>query len=233
MTTPNALPEMTFRSAGEVEVQAEVRGPGGSHKHGRKHHAMAGESLEVTVHRISADGVGESIGSIVITGMHRAFIAGADISEFGAAATEGAGLHEVLRMMEASQKPIVAAINHTAFGGGLEVALNCHARIVSDDKRTVLGLPEVQLGLLPGGTGTQLLPRLVGLPKALDMMLTGKRIYARPALKRPALLSASQSNHALFMPPTLKIATSGVNMNWSIFHRTKPGQAKGPCGVFK
>jgi 3-hydroxyacyl-CoA dehydrogenase len=114
--------------------------------------------------------------AIVLTGAGRAFIAGADISEFGAAASEGPGLHEVLGLMEGSQKPIVAALNGTAFGGGLEVALCCDYRVAAP--AAPVGLPEVKLGLLPGAGGTQRLPRLIGAEQALKFILSGEPIPA-------------------------------------------------------
>ncbi|MBO6566779.1 MAG: enoyl-CoA hydratase/isomerase family protein, partial [Pseudomonadales bacterium] len=89
----------------------------------------------------------DAIDAIILTGLNRAFIAGADISEFGAAATEGVGLNEALDKMENSTKPIIAALNGTAFGGGLEVALCCDYRIAAPT--APVGLPEVKLGLLP------------------------------------------------------------------------------------
>ena len=121
----------------------------------------------------------DSISAIVLTGAGRAFIAGADISEFGGAST-GPSLHDCLNAMDASSKPIVAAINGTAFGGGLEVALCCHYRVIAPSAQ--VGLPEVKLGLLPGAGGTQRLPRLVGAEKALDFMLSGDGIPG-PAAK--------------------------------------------------
>ncbi|SQC43929.1 enoyl-CoA hydratase [Klebsiella pneumoniae] len=75
--------------------------------------------------------------------------------------------------------PVIAAIHGACLGGGLELALACHGRICSDDEKTRLGLPEVQLGLLPGSGGRSVLPRLIGVSTALDMMLTGKQL--RPA----------------------------------------------------
>jgi len=117
------------------------------------------------------------------------FIAGADIEKFKdiTSAAEAEMLsrqgHALLNRMAAFPKPIVAAIHGATLGGGLEVALACHYRIASDDPKTVLALPEVKLGLLPGGGGTQRLPRLVGLQAALDMMLTGGNIYPRQAKK--------------------------------------------------
>jgi 3-hydroxyacyl-CoA dehydrogenase len=117
----------------------------------------------------------DEVRAIVLTGAGRAFIAGADISEFGGKA-EGPGLHECLAMMEASPKPIVAALNGTAFGGGLEVALCCDYRVATPT--APVGLPEVKLGLLPGAGGTQRLPRLIGAAKALEFILSGDAIPA-------------------------------------------------------
>jgi len=88
-----------------------------------------------------------------------------------------------LRKLETCGKPVAAAINGTALGGGLELALACHYRVVLDNEDILLGLPEVTLGLLPGGGGTQRLPRLIGLKQALDMILTGKRVSPEQALE--------------------------------------------------
>ncbi|MGI9327228.1 MAG: 3-hydroxyacyl-CoA dehydrogenase NAD-binding domain-containing protein [Pseudomonadales bacterium] len=120
----------------------------------------------------------DAIKAIVLTGAGRAFIAGADISEFGGAA-KGPGLHDCLTMMEQSSKPIVAALNGTAFGGGLEVALCCDYRVAAPT--APVGLPEVKLGLLPGAGGTQRLPRLVGAEKALQFILSGDPAIAPQA----------------------------------------------------
>ncbi len=122
----------------------------------------------------------DAIEAIVLTGMHRAFIAGADISEFGAAATAGVNLGEALNKMEGSTKPIIAAINGTAFGGGLEVALCCDYRIAAPT--APVGLPEVKLGLLPGAGGTQRLPRLIGAEAAVQAIVSGNPIMAPDAL---------------------------------------------------
>ena len=122
----------------------------------------------------------DAIEAIVLTGMHRAFIAGADISEFGAAATESVSLGDALDKMEGSTKPIIAAINGTAFGGGLEVALCCDYRIAA--AAAPVGLPEVKLGLLPGAGGTQRLPRLVGAEAAVQAIVSGNPIMAPDAL---------------------------------------------------
>ena len=118
--------------------------------------------------------------AIVIVCAGRTFIAGADITEFGKPPTEP-GLHAVLDMIEGSAKPVVAAIHGTALGGGLEVTLACHYRVGAKGAR--FGLPEVKLGLLPGAGGTQRLPRVVGVEKALQMIVSGDPIGADAALK--------------------------------------------------
>ena len=117
--------------------------------------------------------------SIVLICAGRTFIAGADITEFGGAA-KGASLYEVQQLMESSPKPVVAAIHGTALGGGLEVALCAHYRIAVPSARC--GLPEVNLGLLPGAGGTQRLPRIVGAQKALEMMTAGTHVPAAECL---------------------------------------------------
>lgn len=128
-------------------------------------------------------------GLVFISGKPSSFIAGADIhmidacqnaEEVQALAEQG---QQVFARIEAFRIPVVAAIHGVALGGGLELALACHYRITSDDEATKLGLPEVQLGLLPGSGGTQRLPRLVGIQKALDMILTGRQIRPNQALK--------------------------------------------------
>ena len=121
----------------------------------------------------------ESVIGLVVTGKGRAFIAGADISEFGGNMS-GHSLNDVFKSMEYCSKPLVAAINGITLGGGLETALCCNYRIAS--KQAFVGLPEVNLGLLPGGGGTQRLPRLAGPSEALKMMLTGAHIPAKKAL---------------------------------------------------
>jgi 3-hydroxyacyl-CoA dehydrogenase len=118
--------------------------------------------------------------AIVLICDGRTFIAGADITEFGGA-MKGASLPEVQAMMENSPKPVVAAIHGTALGGGLEVALCAHYRVAVPSAR--LGLPEVNLGLLPGAGGTQRLPRIAGVEKALEMMTSGRHAPAKEALE--------------------------------------------------
>jgi 3-hydroxyacyl-CoA dehydrogenase len=121
-----------------------------------------------------------SADAVVIACTGRTFIAGADITEFGKPPREP-GLHEVLNLIESSPKPVVAAVHGTAFGGGLEVTLACHYRVAVKAAR--LGLPEVKLGLLPGAGGTQRLPRVVGVDKALSMIVSGDPIGAEEGLR--------------------------------------------------
>jgi 3-hydroxyacyl-CoA dehydrogenase len=120
----------------------------------------------------------DSAKSIVLICDGRTFIAGADISEFGGA-SKGASLFDVQTMMEGSPKPVIAAIHGTALGGGLEVALVAHYRVAVPSAK--VGLPEVNLGLLPGAGGTQRLPRIVGAEKALEMMTSGSHVPAKAA----------------------------------------------------
>ncbi|HEY5611105.1 MAG TPA: 3-hydroxyacyl-CoA dehydrogenase NAD-binding domain-containing protein [Thermoanaerobaculia bacterium] len=130
-----------------------------------------------------------SVRAVVMTsGKRDSFVAGGDLDEIRRMTTPEAGEafarrgHELLDRIAASPKPFVAAIHGAAVGGGLEIALACRARIATDHPRTVLALPEVMVGLLPGGGGTQRLPRLIGLEKSLPMLLSAKRIRARKAL---------------------------------------------------
>lgn len=119
-----------------------------------------------------------AIKAMVIRCDGKTFFAGADITEFGKP-PKGASLHEVIDMMDSSEKPIVAAIHGTALGGGCEVALACHYRVAVPS--AVMGLPEVKLGLLPGAGGTQRLPRIVGVKAALEMVAIGDPIPAKKA----------------------------------------------------
>ena len=122
----------------------------------------------------------DNVSAIVIICEGRTFIAGADITEF-ASGPKDPSLHSVLDTIDNSSKPVTAAIHGTALGGGLETALCCNYRIAVADAKC--GLPEVNLGLLPGAGGTQRLPRAIGVEKALEMVATGKPILATEAHK--------------------------------------------------
>jgi 3-hydroxyacyl-CoA dehydrogenase len=129
------------------------------------------------------DGMTQAVESgakaVVVICDGRTFIAGADISEFGGNVPKAAGLQEVQAAMEDAPIPVIAAIHGTALGGGLEVALCAHYRVSLSSAK--FGLPEVNLGLLPGAGGTQRLPRLVGVAKALEMMTSGRHISSAEA----------------------------------------------------
>ena len=131
----------------------------------------------------------EAKAAVLISSKPGSFIAGADIGMLDAASSEEELMEisrdgqTVIQKLEDSSKPVVAAINGQCLGGGLEVALGCHYRIATKHPKTVLGLPEVLLGLLPGAGGTQRLPKLIGLPEALDIALTGKNVRAEKAKK--------------------------------------------------
>ncbi|MGH7730691.1 MAG: enoyl-CoA hydratase/isomerase family protein [Candidatus Eiseniibacteriota bacterium] len=126
-------------------------------------------------------------GALIVTGGgEKSFVSGADIQEL--AALDPYGAREISRfgqrvfdLIEQSTKPVIAAVNGYAFGGGCELALACHVRLASDN--AVLGLPEVSLGIIPGYGGTQRLPRLVGSGRALELILTGRRVKADEAEK--------------------------------------------------
>jgi 3-hydroxyacyl-CoA dehydrogenase/enoyl-CoA hydratase/3-hydroxybutyryl-CoA epimerase len=157
--------------------------------------------------------------SIVLTsGKPDSFIAGADVSMLESVKTADAATalsksgQDALNRVANLTKPVVAAIHGPCLGGGLEVALACHARVASDDRKTKLGLPEVQLGLLPGAGGTQRLPQLIGVQKALDLMLTGKQIDSERA-KRMGLVDEVVPKAILVevaVEIAAKLADSGV-----------------------
>ncbi len=129
--------------------------------------------LEKAFNEANAD---PAVKAIVLTGTGKFFSAGADITEFRAEMKEPY-LPQLLDRIEASDKPVVAAVNGTALGGGLEVALGCHYRVAAKDVRQ-LGLPEIKLGIIPGAGGTQRLPRAIGIEKALELITTGAFIDA-------------------------------------------------------
>ncbi|NXT34772.1 ECHP enzyme, partial [Pelecanoides urinatrix] len=136
------------------------------------------QALEDGLKRADAD---PSVKAVMICGENGKFSAGADIRGFSSPRRQGAGFGSIISLIERSEKPVVAAIEGIALGGGLEVALGCHYRIAH--VKAQMGLPEVTIGLLPGGEGTQRLPRLIGVPAALDMITTGRHIPATEALK--------------------------------------------------
>ena len=164
--------------------------------------------------------------AVFASGKPDSFLAGADLSslEHTISATAAEALsrrgQEAMNRLEELRLPIVAAIHGACLGGGLELALVCAARVCSDSPKTVFGLPEVQLGLLPGAGGTQRLPRLVGIQTALDLMLTGRHVRPAKAKKmglvdevvRASILIDVAAKHALrlLQEPGAKKATFGA-----------------------
>jgi len=140
--------------------------------------------LERAFHAVASD---SSVRGVIITGSgEKAFVAGADIAELATMdpltgiATSRQG-QDAFRFLETMRKPVLAAINGFALGGGLELALACHLRVASSNAR--FGLPEVKLGIIPGYGGTVRLPRVVGRGRALELILTGEMIDAQEALR--------------------------------------------------
>ncbi len=143
--------------------------------------ALSVASLTGLAQRVAAGLADPAIKAFVLTGAGKIFVGGADIREFGKPRpAEAPTLSQLIETIENASAPFVAAINGVAAGGGLELALGCHARIASPGAR--LGLPEVKLGLLPGAGGTQRLPRLTGVEAALDMIVSGELKPAEAAL---------------------------------------------------
>ena len=128
-------------------------------------------------------------GLVIVSGKPDGFVAGADLEELLGVADKDAVIallqrgHDLMERLAALPFPTVAAIHGACLGGGLELALACRFRVATEHRKTKLGLPEVQLGLIPGLGGTQRLPRLIGVPAALDLILTGKQLDARRAFK--------------------------------------------------
>lgn len=158
--------------------------------------------LAALIERVVSD---TRIKGLILASGKKDFLAGADLDRLRALSSaqeafdESTRFRRLLRTLELGRKPVVAAINGKCLGGGLEIALACHHRIVLDDGEARLGLPEVKLGLLPGGGGTQRLPRLVGMQQALQWMGEGSDVRAAQALKSGlvgALATSTADLHA-------------------------------------
>jgi len=152
-------------------------------------------------------------GLVLVSGKADSFVAGADVNMLAkcTSAAEATALSRqgqiIFDQLENLSIPVVAAVHGACLGGGLELAMACHAIVCSDSPKTALGLPEVQLGLLPGGGGTQRLPKRVGIQKSLDMMLTGKQLRAKQALK--AGLVSDVVPNSVLIATAEKLALSG------------------------
>jgi len=146
-----------------------------------------GAALERTLDALEHDGAVKAL--VIASGKADGFVAGAKLEMIQAvrSAAEATALSEAAQAgfdrLERFGKPVVAAIHGACLGGGLELAMACHYRVAADLPRTALGLPEVMVGLLPGGGGTQRLPRLVGRGRALEILLSGEMVAADEALR--------------------------------------------------
>lgn len=188
--------------------------------------AKAKEELAEVFRALRTD---DSVDVVVITGAgEKAFVAGTDIRELQSLDRESAtrfaaGGQEVFDMIEGLGKPVIAAVNGFALGGGCELALACHLRIAADTAK--FGQPEVTLGVIPGYGGTQRLPRIVGAARAREMILTGAMIDAAEAhriglvnavVPRSELLSAAKAMAAMIVSraqPAVRLALKAVNLS--------------------
>jgi len=168
------------------------------------------QSLQSTFLELAQD---DDIHAIILTGSGRFFVAGADIKEFQPIignyeqalqlSKEG---QKLCSIVEGLHKPVIAAINGPALGGGLELALSCHYRIAADDCK--IGLPEIKLGLLPSFGGTQRLRQLIGAPKALQVILSGEHFTSQQALEL-GMIQVSTSKEEL-LPTANRVAESFI-----------------------
>jgi 3-hydroxyacyl-CoA dehydrogenase len=162
------------------------------------------EGLSEAITRLDAD---PGISAVVLKGAGGSFIAGADIREFGLP-PKAPALPDVVRQLAAARKPWVAAIEGVALGGGLEVALGCSHRIAAPDAK--LGLPEVNLGIIPGAGGTVLLPRLIPADRALDIIAGGKPVSAETARETGLIDRVAEDLHDAARALALKAAEAGI-----------------------
>ncbi len=184
------------------------------------------KELELVLSELEED---EYVRAVIVTGTGRFFCAGADINELAHLNTAHGGSEfavrgqSLLNRIERSEKPVLAAINGTCVGGGLELALACHIRVAAVG--TMLGLPEIKLGLIPGFGGTQRLPRIVGPSKAAEMILTGESLSAEDA-HRIGLLNRVVSPQELITRVeaiAASIATCGKTAVESALHAIRGG----------
>ena len=151
----------------------------------------------------------DTVNAVIITGAGKAFSGGADIKEFNTPKmSQEPSLHAVINAVEASEKPVIAAIHSVCMGGGLELALGCHYRIAAPGAQ--MALPEVKLGLLPGAGGTQRLPRAIGVENALNMIVSGEPVKSEilAKLTDQKLFDLMASTHENLMAEALTFASS-------------------------
>jgi len=194
--------------------------------------------LTEAVERIATDAAIK--GAILTSGKPGAFVAGADLKDLvtafdkGIDALEGSKssfeLSALFRRMETCGKPFAAAINGLALGGGLELCLACHFRVLGDDPKTVIGLPEVSVGLLPGAGGTQRLPRLIGIPNSLPLLLQGKQVKPAEALKLGIVHAVASSDQVVAKATEWLLTSPAPEQPWDKKNFRIPGGA-GPMAA--
>jgi len=188
--------------------------------------------LSECVDKVATD---ENVSGAILASGKSAFIAGADLTELvtaydrGTTAEEGYGwsrhLSSVLRKLETCGKPFAVAINGLALGGGFELCLACHYRVMSNHPKAVLGLPEVSIGLIPGAGGTQRLPRLVGTEKALPVILQGKKLKPQQALELGVVHEIAPVSELLDRAKTWLLETPHPVAPWDAKGFRMPGGA--------
>lgn len=189
------------------------------------------QDLEQAVEMLAASD--EVCGIVVTSGKPRGFVAGGDLTDFvtiherGLSAAQAAQEYgegsRVLRALEICGKPVAAAINGLALGGGLELALACHYRVLTDAPGTQVGLPEVTVGLLPGGGGTQRLPRLIGVSAALPLLLSGRHLTAEEALKAGVVHKIAPTDQLLDIARKWVLANPDACAPWDVKGFQVPG----------
>ncbi|MBL4907370.1 MAG: enoyl-CoA hydratase/isomerase family protein [Sneathiella sp.] len=193
---------------------------------GRSMNVLNNDSIPAFADAVKKAVEDESVKGVIITSAKPDFIAGADLEmlQGWSSAQEmfdnGMELQMMFRSIEKSKKPFVAAINGTALGGGFEICLACHHRIAADNPKAKIGLPEVKVGLLPGGGGTQRLPRLIGIQAALPLLLEGKHLSPEKALKAGAI-------NAIVPADELQVAAKAWIMNAKAEDAVQPWDKKG------
>jgi 3-hydroxyacyl-CoA dehydrogenase/enoyl-CoA hydratase/3-hydroxybutyryl-CoA epimerase len=189
------------------------------------------EDLRVVISRVAAD---EAIkGAVFTSGKQGNFLAGADLKNFIAMFDQGISVQEasamsasaaqVLRAIELCGKPVAAAINGSALGGGYELCLACHYRVLVDHPKAMVGLPEVQHGLLPGGGGTQRLPRLIGIEKALPLLLSGRPVAPPEALALGLVNEVVAAEDLIAAARRWVLTHHGVQQPWDVKGFRVPG----------
>lgn len=192
--------------------------------------AVYREAMAACVARLQAEQ--ESIAGVIVTSAKKTFFAGGDLNELiKVGKAEAQAFYDMvltlkgqLRALETLGKPVVAAINGAALGGGWEICLACHHRVALDDPSLQVGLPEVTLGLLPGGGGVVRMVRLLGLEKALPYLLEGKKVRSQQALQAGLIDQvASDRDDLLAKARAWIVANPAVKQRWDATGYQIPG----------